>query len=103
MSEVTDEAIIYQLEKVDQGGDITGLFEDRLEWLANELGFEIVEDDNHPYDGYIRLPGNRYATLRFFAEITERRLDLEAGDMSTSDGLGADLARAEDEGMISHV
>lgn len=69
MSGVTDKAIIYQLEKVDQGGDVQDLFEARMEYLAEQWGFEIEEDADSPNVGDIKLPDGRHAGLTFEAYI----------------------------------
>jgi hypothetical protein len=69
--EVTDEAVIYQLEKVDQGGAIQDLFESRMYFLADEWGYEICEDEDCPEYGSILLPDGRHASLTFEAYITK--------------------------------
>jgi hypothetical protein len=64
MTQVSDEAIIYQLEKVDSGGAVMELFEDRIYYLAKEWGYEIDEDTDE-----IVLPDGRRAGLAFTAYI----------------------------------
>lgn len=111
-----DNAIIYQLDKVDQGGDVTELLESRVYSVAEAFGLDVVEDDEHPYFGYIKLPGARYAGFKpVEAYITERRLDLEPDaasqrmveaikqdwvDIEEKIEHEDDIARAEGEGMI---
>jgi len=69
MSQLSDKTILYQLDQVDQGGDIMELFEDRLHYLAKEWGYEIEEDEASPYYGSIRLPDGRHADLTFESVI----------------------------------
>lgn len=66
-----DRAILYQLEKVDQGGDVLTLFEDRLEEVAKAFGLIREDDEDSPHYGDIKLPDGRYATLSFAAEIID--------------------------------
>lgn len=68
---VSDEAIIYQLEKVDQGGDITDILESRMAFLASEWGYEIEDDETHDHYGDIRLPDGRHAGFEFHAVIRD--------------------------------
>lgn len=43
--ETDEEAVVfYQLEKVDQGGEIQDLFDQRTSWVAEHLGLEFNED-----------------------------------------------------------
>lgn len=58
-------AVEYQLEKIDQGGDITDLFEDRTEWVAKQFDLPVNDDAESPYFGMIRLPDGRYVGLQF--------------------------------------
>lgn len=63
--DVSDDVIIYQLEKVNQGGEVFELFEERMEWLAKELGYEYDIEQG------IILPDGRIASLEFKAVIEE--------------------------------
>ena len=65
-----DDVIRYQLEKVDQGGDIQELFEQHLHYLAEVWGLDLVDDDKSPHYGDIRLPDGRHAGLCVEAFIT---------------------------------
>lgn len=64
--EVSDDAIIYQLHKVDQGGDVMDLIEPHMEWLAEEWGYEL-----NPDCGCIVLPDGRHANIALDANIDE--------------------------------
>lgn len=64
-------AIIYQLEKIDQGGDITEMFESQIEHVANVFGLEVEEDAENPHCGDIKLPDGRYAALYFSAVVED--------------------------------
>jgi hypothetical protein len=66
MSQLPDSVIEYQLDKVDQGGDVSDLFEARMHLLAEEWGYEMNEDDPA-----IILPDGREALLYFGVEITK--------------------------------
>ena len=65
-NDISDGAIIYQLDKVDQAGAVTDLFEDRMEFLAKEWGYEYNEG------GWIDLPDGRRATLTFEPIIEDK-------------------------------
>ena len=66
---ITDDTILYQLEKVDQGGEVSDLFEQKTSQVAEALGFKEVL-------GEILLPGGRMAGLKFEAYIR----NLEPGE-----------------------
>ncbi len=61
---IDEEAIKYQLEKVDQGGDIQELFEAQEEKVAEAFGLELGAEEC-PYPGTIKLPDGRYVGLEF--------------------------------------
>lgn len=65
--QLADHVIEYQLNKIDQCGDVSDLFEERMAFLAEEWGYELTECE----DGII-LPDGRVATLTFGVEIRER-------------------------------
>lgn len=71
-SQVPDNAVIYQLEKVDQGGDIMDLFEDRIHFVAEQFGLNVNDD------GDIVLPDGRIAGLKFEAFIEDPPTEEEA-------------------------
>jgi hypothetical protein len=76
---VSDEAIIYQLEKVDQGGAVSELVEDRIYYLMGEwngIGFEtrIESDEENPHYGDLKLPDGRYVVWSLNFEIQSLRL-----------------------------
>lgn len=66
------EALIYQLEKVDSGGEVQELFEDRLHYVAKQFDLEIEEDDESPYIGAIKLPDGGHADLTFSVYIVDK-------------------------------
>lgn len=68
---ISDEAIIYQLDKVDQGGAIADEFEGRIAWLAEELSWEVCDDEECPEYGSLLLPDGRHAGLTFESYITK--------------------------------
>lgn len=67
MQQPSDKAIEYQLEKVDQGGAVMELFEERMSFLASEWGFSLDEET-----GEIVLPDGRRAGLVMQAYIEDR-------------------------------
>lgn len=71
MTQISDQTIIYQLEKVDQAGCVTDLLEDRLHAVAEGLDLEIEENEESPHYGEIKLPDGRYAGLSFEAYVTD--------------------------------
>lgn len=71
IGEISDEAIIYQLEKVDSGGAIAEVFEDRMGFLSEEWGFSIEDSEENPHYGDLKLPDGRYAGLMFKAYIID--------------------------------
>lgn len=71
LGEITDEVILYQMEKVDQGGDVSDVFEERLLYLAEAWGFPIENDEESMHYGDMRLPDGRYAYFEFKAVIVE--------------------------------
>ena len=60
MSEV---AVLYQLDKVDQGGAVQDLFEEKVAVLAEALGWEVS------WSGELILPDGRWAGLSFESYI----------------------------------
>lgn len=64
------DALIYQLEKVDQAGSVADLFEGQLNSVAEAFGLPIEDDEESPYYGDIRLPDGRHATLTWETKIT---------------------------------
>lgn len=66
MEQVEDDAISYQLEKVDQGGAISDLFEMQVEELADAWGYQMTEGWDE-----IVLPDGRIAGLSFKAYIRD--------------------------------
>lgn len=69
VGELTDEAIIYQLEKVDQGGEVSDLVESRIEYLAKSWGFDIEDDEESPFYGDMILPDGRHIVWDLKFEI----------------------------------
>jgi hypothetical protein len=65
-SQLPDEVIRYQLDKVNQGGAVYELFEGRVQFLAEVWGYETTEDG----DGII-LPDGRIATLEYEVVIRD--------------------------------
>jgi hypothetical protein len=59
-----EDAIIYQLEKVNQGGEVEELFEAQKAYVAKNFGLDIDEESCD-----LILPGNRRATLTMMAVI----------------------------------
>jgi hypothetical protein len=41
-------AVEYQLEKIDQGGDITDMFEERTDWVAEQFELSVNDDEGEP-------------------------------------------------------
>jgi hypothetical protein len=72
MSQLPDNVIIYQLDKIDQGGDVTDLMEDRLHFLSEQWGYPLNED------GDIALPDGRIAGFKFEAFIYNPPTEEEA-------------------------
>jgi len=66
---LTDETILYQLEKVDQGGAISDILEEYTAYVAKELGLTVNEEPEHPCYGMIELPDGRHAYLQHGAVI----------------------------------
>lgn len=71
--DLTDEeqAILYQLEKVDQGGDVTDLIEEAKDRVAMAFDLEYEEDEESPYYMMLKLPNGRYADMFLSAEIID--------------------------------
>lgn len=64
MAEIDEDAIKYQLEKVDQGGDVQDPFEAQEEKVAKAFGLELGGEEC-PYPGTVKLPDGRYVGLEF--------------------------------------
>lgn len=64
---VSDEAIVYQMEKVDQGGAISDLFEDFTIDLVRS--WNLVGIDCQFNSGDIQFPDGRIASLQFQAVV----------------------------------
>ena len=58
-----DKVVLYQLEKVDQGGDVMDLFEGQLWSVADALGLEVDDDEESLGFGDLKIGDNRWATL----------------------------------------
>lgn len=89
---ITDGAVIYQLDKVDQGGAVMELFEDRVHYLAEEWGFPVTDES-----GEIVLPDGRLAGLSFDAYIRE----MLPGEVMTGGDNGEVIARGPEEKRVN--
>lgn len=67
MTEIPDEAIIYQLEKITT--DISGPIEEYIEDLAEQWDYEFEEDEANPHYGDLKLPDGRYVVWALNFEI----------------------------------
>lgn len=73
-----DRVVIYQLEKIDQGGDIQDQFEEQAYALADRLDLEIDDTEGSPGEGCLMLGEGRWATLSMTATVFDEQGDLEA-------------------------
>lgn len=73
-----DRVAIYQLEKVDQSGDVQDMFEEQIYAVASGMDLEVDDDEASPGFMQLKLADDRWATLSFSATVFDSRGDLEA-------------------------
>lgn len=96
--ELSDSTILYQLEKVDQGGAVSDLVEDRMHELSEIWGYPIEDNEENPHYGDMQLPDGRYVMWTLDFIIVDPREEEHGNKVSRKrTGIYAKLSRRAHE------